>query len=517
MEQTRDQTHEQIHDLERKCNIQLERLEKITGWKLNVDNDIFKEIFVDIFHNENLTLDETQPNYNIRLSILGLYHYWIKTDHNMAKELWEISVRLSNPNTYCFLGMFYELSEQTVTNEEQAISNYKRAIEEGVNYAFIYLGNYYEKLGKKNDAIECYEYAIIYDIHEGFYWLGQFYLNKGNYKKAQEYFIKLIFETGNSTVEAIESMAQTCFLNCEYERALNYCLMAFIDNQHKGIRGLISNVLEQLGWDWENVCAEYVLTSPDWVTKEYISLNEKFSTHSHQNFRIYTKAIETNDVQTIIQIGNYYMKNGSKTNAFDCYVVAIEKCDASQIPLEGVLMLGIQIINDLQDYERANRYFKLLFDRGYFESLIPLMVVITKHLGKLERYKMLLDVFKTIVVENNSNYHLVFRQYVEALTEWKILNKLEEDGVIDSVIHKYFVDERKSLERIPSVIEFKNQYMRASRYQTKSQCVICMEDDVLDICIGCSHGVCYGCWKPSMECPFKCIVGTQCVDNVGFI
>lgn len=489
--------------------VHMKHLEDISGLDYSHVYSSYHDmkIFVDIFNNQNRMLNKSNPDYSVRLDICGVYYCWIESKHEEAKNMWLRSAKLNNPVAHYNLGTFYRLFTSNTSNKELVIKHYNHAIEGGIKYAYINLGSFQEENNDHEKAINCYTLGISHGVMDGLIMLGKLYLKKGDIEKAEEYFMDGIRHTEG--ICAIEHMAKIHFSNGNYYKAVYYCLMAFVDKNYYKIENLLRETLEHLNWGFKNTIEEYKLLNYDWFSNEYKLFCE--TREKKQLVEKYSKAIEGDDIQTIISAGDYYLKNDDIVRAVQYFTVAIEKGDITGIAHE---RLGSYYMN-LQDYTHAYFHLDKSFKDGNVEALENLLIVITEELGKLGCFELLLDICRTIVSENKRKWYLIVKSHITSFIEWKILNKLEEEGL---KIGDYFINVRKSLESLSNVKKFKRRYLRAVHFQTKSQCVICHDEDTLNIGINCDlHGVCYQCWDFELECPFKCVVGARCVVEIEFI
>lgn len=504
----------EVIELSEKYKEQIECLEKISGLDyLHVYSHYSDmKIFVDVFLNQNKMLNKSNPDYACRLDILGVYYCWIEKDRKKAKDMWLHSVGLNNPVAHYNLGTFYRLfpsdnSNINISTQELVIKHYNHAIEFGIRYSYINLGSFYEKIGDDEKAIESYTLAVACGLTNGLILLGYLYLKKNDYQKAEEYFMDGIHKTGDAN--AIMCMAAIHFSKKNFQTALNYVLMVSdqkihaenVDPSHETMVVILLNLKKDL----ENTIDEYKSFDPDnWfcnVYKSFCEVREK-----KQLIDNYSSNIGETDIQTIVTAGDYYMKNNYIDQAIQCFTVAIEKGDKLGIVCTYAHgQLGTYYIN-LQDYTRAYFHLDKSYKNGNMDALEDLLIVITEHLGELERFELLLDICRKIVFEVQTDNHrvlyCVIKRHITSLMEWKILNKLEEEnGTIDN----YFINVRKSLENLSHVEKFKRRYSRAVFFQTKSQCIVCFEENTLNIEIDCGrHGVCYQCWGLSSDCPYRC-------------
>ncbi len=63
--------------------------------------------------------------------------------------------------------------------------------------------------------------------------------------------------------------------------------------------------------------------------------------------------------------------------------------------------------------------------------------------------------------------------------------------------------ELQELENVREIQIFINKYKIAKQFNIKSKCILCLEDDILHVDIGCGHIICINCYKPKIKCYFS--------------
>lgn len=245
-------------------------------------------------------------------------------------------------------------------------------------------------------------------------------------------------------------------------------------------------------------------------------------------WRISARANEyTSKIRAVLLLGFYYLKNKRYPRAFK-YL----KCASEHGWREAMFLLGSYFNYVENNYEKSVEYHKMAVTHGCDRALCALSLhyvdneqnygeatkyaVMTCTYGKNEYFEVFIDhikfalkdfsfgsqvlVFKQIIGNDNlyKHYTRVSSMLDDVFLQWKILCVLEKDGLARSI------DIRKSLESNFSVAQYKHKVGRASRYNTLDKCPICLEEPVLNIDIGCFHGVCANCWHPKLKCVYRC-------------
>lgn len=213
-----------------------------------------------------------------------------------------------------------------------------------------------------------------------------------------------------------------------------------------------------------------------------------------QAVQYYLMAIEKGSTEAMNDLACYYCnveKNYEKTVQY--FLMAIEAGDYCAISYLASHYKDIE-----KNYEKAIEYFVKGLKLGDETCLEPLVEIIESWNGS--RFDLFLPIVRMIVLDKNLHryWKTVNCALNDEFLQWKILNELSD------VLDDKFVPMLKTLEYDPRVVQYKYKILRASRYGIVDTCPICLEGPVLNISIGCSHGVCPKCYEPNMRCVYRC-------------
>lgn len=224
-----------------------------------------------------------------------------------------------------------------------------------------------------------------------------------------------------------------------------------------------------LGCYWEDIGRD------DWETEKY-----------------YLYAVSQTHVKAMGRLGTYYLKKREYDQAIKYYLMAI-----SNGCIDSMENLGLYYRNIPHHIDQCVKYLVMAckYRHGILRELIDINELT---LGFETRYL----IYKCVISSGVTHYMEKILKHVNGFELWKLLNKLKEDGVklceqtSNKLKHLY--------EKVPSVKIFKQRLIRAKKYNTLDNCPICWSADVLNIDLGCAHGVCYNCWVPTIKCFYKC-------------
>ena len=86
-----------------------------------------------------------------------------------------------------------------------------------------------------------------------------------------------------------------------------------------------------------------------------------------------------------------------------------------------------------------------------------------------------------------------------ALTLYKLLVEVEE-----SLRSEYLKQQLTELEQDRIVRAYNNKVRMCKRLNNYTQCPICLEENVLNIDLGCGNEICIHCYDPNMKCYYRC-------------
>lgn len=163
---------------------------------------------------------------------------------------------------------------------------------------------------------------------------------------------------------------------------------------------------------------------------------------------------------------------------------------------------GVYCATVKRDYKQASKYF--IMGCGYGDDTCYENLLI--FVGDVDCFEVLEEIFSCII--RNGNPHRVRTLVsinIESFDKWKVLIKMI--GLCDGAVRQIVLDAIDTLEndqRVCGPIQnFKSQWIRAQKIDI---CPICLEADLLiiNLGLGCDHGICYRCWKPFVRCFYRC-------------
>lgn len=243
-------------------------------------------------------------------------------------------------------------------------------------------------------------------------------------------------------------------------------------------------------------------------------------------------AVERNNAYASYKLGClYYSELNDCNNGFFYLSLAVEKgcvdaidCVASHYYTR-------------KDYEMALYYFELGVDRGVTDLLYDIghyyldikkdydkgvsyyleygkynnhvIHLLVELVGKICNYETLYLIYEYVILHGEPySVEKLLTINSNVFDKWKIVNSVWDKHMAqisnDSVKKLISVWMRLLEEKIPDIKLFKNRWVRASRHNVREACPICLDENVLNIDMGCGHGVCYQCSNPSLKCVYRC-------------
>lgn len=208
----------------------------------------------------------------------------------------------------------------------------------------------------------------------------------------------------------------------------------------------------------------------------------------------YLQAITKGCVKAMGKLGTFYSKKLKYIKALKYWKMAV-----SHNCMDSMEKLGMYYANstDNSELEQAVKYLVMVCDHRHdiMEELIEIscmdLLFDTQYL-----------IYKCIFESKNLFYEKQLLNKIDNFETWKILNKLKENGIRLSVqVENKF---KQLFETETNIKIFKQRLVRAKKYNELDTCPICWEPDVLNIDLGCGHGVCYSCYDPKLTCYYRC-------------
>lgn len=265
-----------------------------------------------------------------------------------------------------------------------------------------------------------------------------------------------------------------CCCETEYVKALDYWLLAFGN-------GFVDGMLQ--------------------IAEHYCEVEQNYS----KAVECWELAFENGCVDAMNSMGYYYyhvVKDYDK--AVECYMKAVEHGYAVSM---GNLAHHYKTVG--KNNVLALKYYIMGFSNGNYTLVTPMLRLVSSINPRPD-----FDTFYTIVEkivtvrELGNHYDAVWSNMDSRFLQWKVLYKVERDYEESGQGHigKRFVHIRKSLEADNfDILHFKNKFLRAVYFNTKDECVLCHDENVLNIDMECFHGVCYKCYIPNQKCFSRCV------------
>lgn len=213
----------------------------------------------------------------------------------------------------------------------------------------------------------------------------------------------------------------------------------------------------------------------------------------NESVRYYLMAIEGGNVYALYNLGWVYYWERKYNLAMDYFVRAI-----SSGVTDGLVGAGWCCLRK-NDYEQAIKYFLSGYERDHEQCFQFILETGTKYLLPND---VLYTICKTVCLGNNSTHIDTIMtenkiMFGSVLNKWKILNKLcEEMG--DGIEKKM-----SELETNPDVQLLKKKILNAKRNQVFDTCLLCLDENVLNVEMSCGHKICVECYDPSAKCVYS--------------
>lgn len=212
-----------------------------------------------------------------------------------------------------------------------------------------------------------------------------------------------------------------------------------------------------------------------------------------ESIRCYQMAIEGGNVYALCNLGLVYYEGGMYDLATDYFVRAI----GSGV-VDGLIGAGWCCLKK-NDYVQAIKYFLSGYECGHEQSFQYIWETGSQYSLPND---VLYAICKTMFLGNNSTHIDTIMtenkiMFGSVLNKWKILNKLcEEMG--DGIEEKM-----RCLETNPDVQLLKKKILNAKRNQVFDTCLLCLDENVLNVEMSCGHKICVECYEPSMKCVYS--------------
>lgn len=286
----------------------------------------------------------------------------------------------------------------------------------------------------------------------------------------------------------------------DYEKAINYWLKS-IDLGTVYSMNNLGLYYSMIGTN--NELAEYYFSLA--IEKGYGKAMYNLGVHYAQIMKDYVQAerffqmaLEHGYTRACFTLASfYYMDVHNYGLAEDYYKKAIELGDHDALNNYGVYCATVK-----RDYTQASKYFIMGCDYGDDSCYENLLIFV----GNVDCFEILEEIFACIIEHGNIHrVRTLVSINIESFVKWKVLVKMI--CLCDGTVKQIVLDAINTLEndqRVCGQIQnFKSQWVRAQKIDI---CPICLEADLLiiNLGLGCDHGICYRCWKPFVRCFYRC-------------
>lgn len=210
--------------------------------------------------------------------------------------------------------------------------------------------------------------------------------------------------------------------------------------------------------------------------------------------RFLLMAIDKGNVSAMYNLGHFYcVYAGQCEQAKHYLMMAIEKGD-----VQAMITLGNHYLYHEKNYVSAMKYFMLGWTHGDIRSLKKLVKLANSK--DMLTYENLSIICRTVLTSGSNNRCIsVLGNNNNMFVKWKTFVELQNEGIVlgDNVIQIM-----RSFETNDDIQLYKSRKFRAQKFKTIDTCLICHRENILNIDLGCGHGVCDDCYRPSM-CIYK--------------
>lgn len=178
---------------------------------------------------------------------------------------------------------------------------------------------------------------------------------------------------------------------------------------------------------------------------------------------------------------------------------------------EALNNLGVYYATVEYNYELAIKYF-IAGGKYKMVACFENMLIFVEN---VYCYDMLFEIFKSIITNGEERFiNLLLEKEIDGFNKWKVLNKLIEESDIVIKTKDLLLNAMNSLENGiiygEQIRDFKG---KLSDVQKIDICPLCLECDtlIINIGLGCGHGVCYGCYRPFDKCFYRCVLNKNTI------
>jgi tetratricopeptide (TPR) repeat protein len=267
-------------------------------------------------------------------------------------------------------------------------------------------------------------------------------------------------------------------------RKFNYSICNV--NQYKYLEGSIIDLYEKK-LDVNNFVDLTDSNKLFWTAKYYTDIEKDYDMMK----KYYLMAIELGDSSAMNNLGYYYKAIEKDYRLMKkYYLMAIELGDSS-----AMFNLGLYYEKIKKDYEMMKKYYLMAIELDNSNAMNNLGL----YYKEIEKdYEMMKKYYLMAIELDNLNAMNNLGSYYNNIDLYRILNSVfnKKNSLIE--------DKLKQLEKTKEIIIYKNKIRLFTKFNNFNTCIICKEDDVLNIDLECGHEICICCYKPNFKCYYNC-------------
>lgn len=405
--------------------------------------------------NSDIIIDEN--NYNVEdcniLNFIGLYYDKKNPNFKLAIKYYTMAIEKGCDNAvsniYSYIG--------NNCDNELIINYFLMEIEKGNIFAMTYLGSYYDFNENYEMMLKYYLMAINHNNCQAMIYLGYYYYYTKRYDLMKKYYLMAI---NNGSTHAMCYLAR--YYN-EYEHGL------IIDNSLMDLYSLF-----KLAYNY--------------FFNKNIDLMEKYS----------LMAIDLGCVSSMVNLGNYYYSKGKYNLMFKYCLMAVNLGDGTAMCILGDYYNRIE-----KNVELMLKYYEMAVELNNVHAMTQLAIY---YFRNENIYDMAIKyyIMITAMTDDNECYTNAYNKILEIQISkpfelYKYLLKLKNEYDNYSLI----TNKISELELYISIKTYNETIKKAKDDNILDRCIICMEDDSIQVIMKCSHKICIECYNPNSKCYYK--------------
>ena len=298
--------------------------------QFNENDKLHEKEIVDIFENDNINYDLTNP---VILNILGLYYIKKYNNYAECKKYFKMAVDLGDIDALYNLGSYYICIEN---NEEEMKKYWMMAIENNCPVTSYELAEYYHIKGDIDNMMHFLNISINLKSSTAMLYMAKYYCSINSINNAQKYYLMAI---DNNNVKAMYQYALFCNSKLQNnDEMIKYLLMAIEYKCDKSMYFLATHYFDNNNFE---LAEKYYLMAVD--------LN---CIKSMIDVAYYYKTIEKNKIKA-----TKYLIMGINNNSDEALADLLLLYKYNKIDLYNILIkINNQFVNEIIEELLENEY-----------------------------------------------------------------------------------------------------------------------------------------------------------------